>query len=501
LSLSHQDSGPRAWYSFSEFGLVFAALLAYTCAFFLWFPAGPGIRDEAKYLRQATCFADGHIHVDTLSPEGSTYKARPADKPPGTAALMAPLVQLGGPSAAFLLSLLCLWLAVGFTGLLLRNLGHSPVWSMVILCYPPSLVLGRAAMSDVPSMAFAAIGLWAFFSGMGTCRTRSLLAGFIAGLSLLLRETNVLVFIPLFLGSLIRRDRTVIWLVLGGLVGTAIRMWAVSLVFGDPINMRETGFIYGFGISALGDNLLIYSAALLIMVPGGLWFALRYRGSRHPEVIATVVVVLLFFTFYEYSGSESSGVTRLIVTPRFLLSILPLLALAMAETVPRSFPGLWKMVRRPMPGLPVRVLGGIVVAGILTAVIAVHPVHASWANKRLKIRHLIEQTVPADSCIVGTKGVIPQYVDDLGRSVSLDPRTANGRDEALQAIAAELPRTCPRIILVVLQRTDSPFWRQISDQNLEMVALLKQRCVLREIANEQVNAHNQVIMFELTECR
>ncbi len=474
---------------------MIVALLTYTCAFFVWFPAGPGIRDEAKYLRQAASFAEGNTHVQTLSPEGSTYKARPADKPPGTAALMAPFVQAGGPHAAFLLPLLCLWLAVGFTSLLLRHLGYAPLWSLVLLCYPPSLVLGRAAMSDVPSMAFAAVGLWAFFSGAGNCRTRSLLAGFLAGLSLLLRETNALVFIPLFLGSLVRRDRTVIWLILGGLIGTGIRMWAVDLVFGDPINMRETGFIYGFGVGSIADNLMMYLLALLVMVPGGLWFALRYRGPRRPEVLATVFGVLLFFTFYEYAGTESSGVTRLIVTPRFLIILLPLFALAMAETVPRTFPRLWSMVQSG------RVLPGILVAGILTVVFAVHPVHASWADKRLKIRHLIEQAVPADSCVVGTKGVIPQYVDDLGRSVSLDPRTENGRDQALQAIVNELPRTCPRIVLVVLQRTESAFWRQISERNLELIDLLDKRCVLQEIAKEQPNAHNQVIMVELTSCR
>jgi 4-amino-4-deoxy-L-arabinose transferase-like glycosyltransferase len=87
----------------------------------------------------------------------------------------------------------------------------------MVLGYLPSLVLGRVAQSDMPSTALAALALWLFWARGSDRRMRWAASGLVAGLALSVRETNALLFAPLYLGALIRREGGTWALIAGGL--------------------------------------------------------------------------------------------------------------------------------------------------------------------------------------------------------------------------------------------------------------------------------------------
>jgi hypothetical protein len=95
----------------------------------------------------------------------------------------------------------------------------------------------------------------------------------------------------------------------------------------------------------LPHNLVMYLTGLLILVPGGLIFALAYRGRRRPELVATVAVFVSLFLIYNYNGGASGGLKQWILTLRFMIPLLPIVAFAMAETCPRWYSSLIQRVK------------------------------------------------------------------------------------------------------------------------------------------------------------
>lgn len=208
----------------------------YLAGFLLFYPDVPTVHDEANYLEPAVAFARGAGCLDTRDPfSGEPLCVKRSYYLPGTAALMAPFVALFGWRGAYLVPALCLALTVLVTARWLQQSGRSPLFALLVLGFPPGLVFGRVAMSDLPSAALVATGLWLFFRGAraGT-PVPWLTSGLLAGASAALRETNALLFIPLYLGALLRRERGVWLLVAGGLAGLTLRSLGCWLFFGDP---------------------------------------------------------------------------------------------------------------------------------------------------------------------------------------------------------------------------------------------------------------------------
>src|SRR6188474_484725 len=172
--------------------LYLVAILAIYVSGYALFPAGVFTSsDESAYVEQAVVFANGSLA--SVSPY-----------PPGTSLLQSPLVAIAGWRAAAWLSLL----AVGATVLLmarwLRDAGYHPGFALLFFAYAPTLVMARIGTSDVPSAAMVTLGLWLFWTGQDA-RWKWGLAGWLAGFSILLRETNVLLFLPFVLAAAARR--------------------------------------------------------------------------------------------------------------------------------------------------------------------------------------------------------------------------------------------------------------------------------------------------------
>lgn len=395
--------------------IVIAGALIYLVGLLCFFPDVITQHDEARYLETAHAFSNGSLCVDEIDPLTGEVRCRWGSKfLPGTSALMAPFVALFGWRGAYLVPALALVAATLCTGLWMRQAGRSPLFALMVLGYLPSLVLGRVAQSDLPSTALAALGLWLFWVGGPDRRLRWAASGFVAGLSLCLRETNALVFAPLYLGALIRRESGTVALVAGGVAGSLL--WALGnwIVFGEPF------FIYSravtFGLANVPGNLPLYTVALLLFVPAGLIGGLLYRGERWPEVVATVSIFCAFYLSFGYHGEDSGLLRSMILGPRYFAPLTPLLAFAAAEALPR----LWASIRTHVGSGSAEAMARATslgirlwVVGVLIVAFVVHPILDRLTDPLERFWQAIYDHTAAGSVVVipwlDRKLVTPMY--------------------------------------------------------------------------------------------
>jgi hypothetical protein len=448
--------------------LVALGLALYTVGYAAFYPRGATNDDEGLYIDQTRLWVETGSFVtektDPLSGEREAFVA--GDYPMGMVMLMAPFVKAFGWRGAFLPSFLCLVIAVLATARWLHEERRSPAFALILLAFPAAIVGGRLAMSDTARTAIAALGVWFFFRGLGGHPGWWLTSGFVAGASLSLRESAVLPFIPLFAGTVLRRDRGWIWLLIGGLAGTTLHLASNQLAFGDAFFVRGSGYLLDLG--TIHQRLPLYLLGLLVLVPGGLAFGLAYRGRRRPEILATIVLFVGFYLFQAFGMIETGFLKRLVLGLRYFDPLLPVLAFAMAESAPRLL-GAWLLPRASRPRL--NALAGpaaaLWIAGTLAACFAVHPVLDRWAASQVRIRDVLAQHVPLDAVLVANTHSIRKFIDDLARpyvtlnSNQVSPEQLDGLRERYGSYSVAL-----------LDRSDSAYWRDRAAQNAAFVASL-----------------------------
>ncbi|MCZ6464979.1 MAG: hypothetical protein O7A09_11645 [Proteobacteria bacterium] len=408
METSQPDRGRRA------LRVVGAAAGLYLLGFLIFYPAVPGVRDSVRYLEQAYAFSLGITCFEKIDPvEGDRRCARPAQYLPGTAATMAPFVWLFGWRGGYLVSALSLAAALWITALWLRGQRRSPLFALMLLGYPSALVFGRIAMSDMPSTALAALGLWLFWTRRGGVG-RSLLTGLVAAVALQFRETNALVFFVLFAGAVLRRETAVWALVAGGGVGLLLRPLGTWVVFGDPLFV----FPYGpeFSLGNLPSNLPLYALTLLVFQPGGALGMLLYRGDRRPEVILTLVIFLSVYLTYGYTGAESGAVKQLLLGPRYFMPLTPLIAFACAESFPRGLAWLESRLdpaRRERLGRGCTLAVRTWAAGILAAAFLVHPAYSAYNAPYRGVQEAIYEYSAEGSVVVYNSRGVRKFVNRL----------------------------------------------------------------------------------------
>jgi len=332
--------------------------------------------------------------------------------------------------------------------------GRSPVFALILLGFPPTLVMGRVAMSDVPSTAVVALGLWLFWRGIEGKPGWWLASGFVAGASIVFRVTNPLLFVPLFAGTVLRREWRCWALVLGGLAGVAMRPLTMQFYFGNALFERS---FYQLSPDTLFERIPLYLFGLLLLVPGGLGFAFLYRGRRRPEVLTTLGLFVAFFLFQEFSTVETGLPKRIVLGLRYFIPLLPLMAFAMSESVPR----LWQRWITPHGPRAVRWASGAVVAWLAAvgvATIAVHPFFNAWSATQAQIRDEIERVVPDDAVLVTNWSGTKKFVRQLERRYAVVRATTFPAEKV-----AGLFERYPEVYLVLLDRTDSVWWRRTGE--------------------------------------
>jgi len=448
--------------------LVLAALLLYALGFACFYPRTPTNTDEAMYVRQAELILAGErtvVREDPLS--GEQERFWPSTYWVGPALMMLPFVWLSGWRGAFVAPCLGLLLGVLFTGRGLQAEGRSPIFALLVLGFLPALVMGRVAMSDAPSLGVVALGLWLFWRGIDGRPRWWLGSGFVAGVSLAFRVTNVLIFAPFFAGSVLRRERKSWALLVGGLLGLGVRLLLMHFYFGNPFAERGA---YLFHPQTLHERLPLYLLGLLVLVPGGLVFAFAYRGRRRAELLGCVALTFCFYLFQQFSTDTTGWSKRLVLALRYFIPLLPVLAYGMAESLPR----LWRRLlersgagrRRRLEALGATLVA-LWIAGVAAAAVSVHPVMGRWAAHQAEISDALHAIVPVDVPIVTNWPATRKFLRPLQERY--DPvHRAWCRPEHV----ATLLERHGAFFLVLLDRSDSAYWRRDAEANQTFVDAL-----------------------------
>jgi hypothetical protein len=470
------------------FAFVGLGLALYALGYAAFVPHGATVDDEDLYIEQTLLWVEtGSFRVDKQDPRtGETQPFVPGDYPVGMIALMAPGAALSGTRGVFFASFACLLLAVLVTARWLAAEGRSPIFALLLLAFPAAAVGGRLAMSDTARTAVAALGLWLFFRGLDGRRVPSWLAsGFVAGAALTLRETAVLPFVPFFAGALLRRDRAWPALLAGGLAGTALHFVSTQLAFGTALFVRGEGPLYPLDLAHVHERLPLYLLGLLVLVPGGLWFGLTYRGRRGPELIASVALFFLFYLGQAFGMVETSFAKRLVIGLRYFDPLLPLLAFATAEALPRQLAAV--LARSPRRRAFERIANagvGVWLAGSLAVAFAVHPVLGRWGAAQQRIRDAIAEYVPRDAVLITSHTTLRKFVDDLARPYVTLPHNYLG--------AGDVERLRERhggFWIAALDRTDSAYWQADADENAEFLASVPDAAT---VFDEQITATDRL---------
>lgn len=454
--------------------IVVGVLLVYVASFLAFYPTARTNDDEAQYIQQAQLLVDGKRSTTKIDPlTGETEDFEPSRYPVGTAALMAPFVSVFGWRGAYLSGLIALLAATLFTGRWLQDEGYSPFYALVVVAFPASLVMGRVATSDVPSVAAVSLGLWLFWRGLDRGTSWWLASGFVAGASAIFRESNVLPFVPFFAGTVLRREKECWALVVGGLAGTAVRLISAWLYFGDPFFLKVT---YLTGFHTIHERLPLYLLGLLVFVPGGLLAGVLYRGRRRPELLVALAIFFVFYIIQPYGMEASAFLKRIAIALRYFIPLLPLLAFALAEVVPRyGEPLLERLGPRRGMGLERAVSALLVVgiAGLLVACVGAHVTLDRWSASQAVIRSAIHEHTGDDSILVVDWFAIRKHLRNLER-----PYEAIHRREVSSEEVAGLVDRYGEVFVVMLHRGDSSYWLESNKANDEFIASLEPTPVL-----------------------
>lgn len=325
--------------------LIWGVALFYLLVFFIFYPEAMLIADEKAYFEQSYALARGKIYTEW---EMLDLGYIPKHYPLGTALYGAFFIFCFGSKAIFLSGFLALLIAFFALASLLRRRRYHPCWSILLFLFPPAILLSRQIMSELPSLAILSIFLLLVFSYNLKNPIYALLTGLLGGLSLAFRESNVLIIAPFLLGLVLRRKSRPTFLMIGGLLGFALRLISAKTVYGNWFYMKDPGV--GFGLSHLPSNLFIYVLALCVFVPLGLPALFRYSKIWATEIHIAVWSFLLFYLCYGYNGWPDSGLYALILGPRFFIPLLPLLIIAIADWAKDRRIILWRKLL-PLGGL------------------------------------------------------------------------------------------------------------------------------------------------------
>ena len=449
--------------------IVLAVCALYALAFVAFYPIVITVDDEAAYLRHARIVLEGRATVTKLNAlTGETVDHSVSEYPVGTAAMLAPFVAVAGWKGAFVVPLLCLMGGVLVLSRWLQEEGYSPLWSLLVLGDPAALVMGRVAMSDVPSFAVVTVGLWLFWRGLDRGWGYWMASGFIAGVSMLWREPNPIIFAPFFAGTVLRREKACWALVVGGLLGVAVRLLASLIVFGSPFFYKAP---YVFDLSGLPDRLPTYLLVLLVLVPGGLLLAQFYRGRRWPELIAALNLFVLLYVLQLYFMSGTSPLKRIILTGRYMLPILPLMALAAADVLPRLWRRFLEWTPTPRRKTLEAVVAGMIalwVGGVAVAAVAVHPVYAAWSDTQARIRDAIALHTDPAGVLVTDLPLTRKFVGELDRKYL--PITLN---DVTPGVAMDLVTRFGTFYIVLFDRNDGPYGIEQTGLNAKFIASIE----------------------------
>jgi hypothetical protein len=288
--------------------------------YLLTFPTHFTIWDEISYFRQLQFLMDGQFELlDTAI----TNKY-----PIGTALFAVPFVFIGDMKACFTMSLFSAILSLLILMQTIKHLKLNIDVAYLILLYPPLILLSRSFMSDLPALLISTIFFYVFFCFSNSLK-KGLSIAFLFGLGLLVREPLIILFTPFLMVYVYQNfNKNLIFFTLALIIASSLRPLSNYLIYHDIFFMKDPGIAFGFDL--FFENLMLYVFSLTFFVPLGLIAVFRYKDKYQWIIKLTIAFYILFFCFYQYNGFQSGFLKGLILGPRFLLPITPLVIICIA---------------------------------------------------------------------------------------------------------------------------------------------------------------------------
>ena len=473
--------------------LVWIALAVYCASFFAFYPSIFTVVDESAYVRQGAALANGSLTVAEIDPlTGTETHTRPSEYPIGTSLLMAIFIKPLGWKGAFLLPFISFVAVVLLLARWLLAEGRSPIYALSLFLFPPALVMGRVAMSDMPSTALVTAALWLLWTGTGARPIRWVTAGLIAGVSVMLRETNPLIFAPFVLGAVLRGEKNRWYLSSAFAAGLSMRLVISALLFGEMFFVKNSRA--SFSIAAIRANLLHFSLVFELLILGGLLFALAYHGNRRPEVLGSLICFLAIYSCYEYSGEQSGALKGAILGGRFYLPIIPLSIYGTSELFERMWVKFHTLRRNWSVrfGSGMRLLQWLIVLVACTNSILVHATMKQWSSSQVRILNTIYTSTPNEGVIVTNTLATAKFINELyGTRHVLDATSVGTRE------TETLLQRYGTFNLVILDRSDSDFWRDMSRVNQSLVSWISKQTRLELVNDVHLKSNEELRIWRV----
>jgi 4-amino-4-deoxy-L-arabinose transferase-like glycosyltransferase len=472
------------WSESTQRRVVHALLGLYVLGFCLLWPNALLISDEVCYVGQAILFARGEATQEVRQVLEGTSRRVPLSKYPiGTSALQAPFVKLGGWRLASLPSLFAI---VGTVLVLLKwltELRRPPIFALLPLLFVGTLVQGRLAMSDGLTALVSALTFWLFSRGERGGRFAWVASGFFAGLSAVFRDPTPLLYAPLFAGTVVRRERRAWQLLAGGVLGVAIRFISYKLLFGSALFLHA-GVPVSLG--AVPPNLLLYGFILICAIPLGLPSVFLHRSERKPELILGVLAVLTVYLLFPLPHMANSLVRDVVLHARYCTALVPLMAVTLAEWIPRWLAGRDRFQRT--------VTAGVVMAAAVL-ILSVHIFLYSWGRTLERITKAIYSSTPEGSVLLINPTATGKFMcEAFGR------RDIIFRTSTTPGAVAQFVSKGESVYAVFVDRTDTEFRRQDAADNTVFLKALQERCRVGVLHDAQESAIERVRVAHVTDC-
>lgn len=392
--------------------LFWLGVVVYIVSFIAFYPQFFSIADEDPYLKASYHMIEGKIIVDDIF---NSYAYIEND------GKYVPSYQLGN-SAIILPFAFISWKLIFLSGLffhmfnlwiftkILKKFNLNKIYGLLYLLYPGLIFYSRTVMSEIPTITFTLLG---FYFYLLDGKYSKLLAGFMWGISCLIRPTNALLFIGFLIPSIFKSAkisfkggsifnkyaRSIIEMCIGALPSIILILAFNYLVYGGIFNTR-----YAEGGTSIYSQLLSFDYSLLTLY----WKPLLIMSLIYPvmflapfiesfKVKSEIItcVLLFFFVFGKFDVFRYSWIVNLIIGARYFFPILPLLFIPYSISLERN-------LYRIFP---------LVCLFLIFACPALMYVQDDYTDGKYSISKSIYSVVPTEAVIVINGD--PQYVNDF----------------------------------------------------------------------------------------
>ena len=338
-------------------------------------------------------------------------------------------------------------------------------------------------MSDAVTALICSLALWLFSRGERGCHWAWIGAGVFAGLTAAFRDPTPILFAPLFVGALLRRESKAWQLIVGGLAGLSVRFITGRLLFGSALFLRSGAPLR---LDAVPPNLLLYGFILILVIPLGLPSVFLHRSVRRVELVLGSLAFVSVYFLFPLPHDANSPVRDVVLHARYCTALVPLMALTLSEWIPRWLAAHVRVQR-------ILALGVATAATIL--IVTVHWYLHAWGVTLHRISNVIYSTTPEDSVLVINPSAMGKFMCE-----AFGHRNVISRDGVSPAKIAGFVATTGTVYVAFIDRTEAEFRRKDAADNATFLGRLRELCLVEDLYDRQESAIERLKLARVSRC-